>query len=103
MSEPAKVFEDRLTPGRWRVEWFDDDRRCECRSFAGPKARKRAIGYADRQFGLFEESGLSARVQMRQAGSTGRALAVGGAPLARLSLRGRPRLTRRKRNAGAVR
>lgn len=23
MSVPAKVFEDRETPGQWRVEWFD--------------------------------------------------------------------------------
>ena len=29
MSEPAKVFEDRETPGQWRVEWFDDDGACE--------------------------------------------------------------------------
>jgi hypothetical protein len=54
MPEPARVFLDRLYQAT-RVEWFDDDRRCECRSFAGPKARDRAIGYADRQFGLFEE------------------------------------------------
>jgi hypothetical protein len=29
MSEPAKVLEDREMPGQWRVEWFDDDGRCE--------------------------------------------------------------------------
>jgi hypothetical protein len=22
-AEPANVFEDRQTPGQWRVEWFD--------------------------------------------------------------------------------
>jgi hypothetical protein len=27
MSEPAKVFEDRVTPGQWRVEWFGDNGR----------------------------------------------------------------------------
>ena len=25
VPEPAKVFEDRLSPGDWRVEWEDDD------------------------------------------------------------------------------
>ena len=25
MTEPAKVFEDRIYPGNWRVEWEDDD------------------------------------------------------------------------------
>jgi hypothetical protein len=25
MPEPAKVFEDRISPGDWRVEWEDDD------------------------------------------------------------------------------
>lgn len=55
MSEPAKVFEDRLYPGDWRVEWVDDDGGVELAIFAGPKARERAIGYADRQYGLFEE------------------------------------------------
>ena len=29
MSEPAKVFEDRETPGQWRVEWIGDDGRGE--------------------------------------------------------------------------
>jgi hypothetical protein len=58
MSEPAKVFEDRLYPGDWRVEWVDDDGRVELAIFAGPKARERAIRYADRQYGHFEEVDL---------------------------------------------
>jgi hypothetical protein len=38
MSEPAKVFEDRETPGQWRVEWFDDDGACELvEIFTGPR------------------------------------------------------------------
>ena len=39
MSEPAKVFEDRLYPGDWRVEWVDDDGGVELAIFAGPNAR----------------------------------------------------------------
>ena len=42
VSEPAKVFEDRVTPGQWRVEWFDDDGGCEVELFAGPTARRDA-------------------------------------------------------------
>ena len=55
MSEPAKVFEDRLFPGDWRVEWVDDDGGVERAIFAGPNARERALRYADRQYGRFEE------------------------------------------------
>ena len=36
--EPARVFEDRETRGQWRVEWFDDDGRCELEIFTGPDA-----------------------------------------------------------------
>jgi len=39
-TEPAKVFEDR---GQWRVEWFDDDGRCELEIFTGPDARAKAL------------------------------------------------------------
>jgi hypothetical protein len=39
----------------WRVEWIDDDGGCELAIFAGPKAPERAIRYADRQYGVFEE------------------------------------------------
>jgi hypothetical protein len=36
-TEPAKVFEDRVTPRRWRVEWFDDDAVASWwRFFTGP-------------------------------------------------------------------
>jgi hypothetical protein len=53
--EPARVFEDRMYRGEWRVEWFDDDGGVEVAVFSGPKARERAIRYADRQYGYFEE------------------------------------------------
>ena len=45
MSEPAKVFEDRVKPGRWRVEWFNDDGRSELEIFTGPIARRQALRY----------------------------------------------------------
>ena len=55
MTDPAKVFEDRATPGQWRVEWFDDDGRCEVEIFTGPLARREAREYAERQYGRFQE------------------------------------------------
>ena len=58
MPEPAHVFEDRMYPGEWRVEWFNDDGACEVAIFAGPNTRERALRYADRQYGRFEESRL---------------------------------------------
>jgi hypothetical protein len=57
--EPAKVFEDRINSADWRVEWFDDDGGCEVAVFSGPKARERAIRYADHQYGHVEEINLS--------------------------------------------
>ena len=56
MSEPAKVFEDRGTPGQWRVEWCDDDGACELvEIFTGPDARRQALRYAVRKYGHFKE------------------------------------------------
>jgi hypothetical protein len=55
----CKVFEGRQCPGDWRVEWIDDDGGCEVAIFSGPNARERAIRYADRQYGSFEEVSLS--------------------------------------------
>jgi hypothetical protein len=54
-TEPAKVFEDRATPGEWRVEWFDNDGRCELEIFSGPDARRQALRYAMRKYGNFRE------------------------------------------------
>jgi hypothetical protein len=53
MSEPAKVFEDR---SQWRVEWFDDDGRCEAEIFAGPDARAKALRYAVQRYGHFVQT-----------------------------------------------
>ena len=58
MPEPAIIFRDRLYSEEWRVEWIDDDGGIEVAIFAGPKARERALRYADRQYGLFEEVGF---------------------------------------------
>jgi len=56
MPEPAKVFEDRLSPGDWRVEWEDDDGGVEVTIFSGPDARDRAIHqYADWRYHHFAE------------------------------------------------
>jgi hypothetical protein len=53
MTEPATVFEDRETPGQWRVEWFDDDGACELEVFSGPDARRQALRYAVQKYGYF--------------------------------------------------
>jgi hypothetical protein len=54
----AIVFADRLYPGDWWVEWIDDHGGKEVAIFAGPNARERALRYADRQYGPFEEVGF---------------------------------------------
>jgi hypothetical protein len=49
----AKVFRDREHPGDWRVEKMDDDGGIELALFED--ARQRAISYADRVYGEFDE------------------------------------------------
>ena len=52
----AKVFEDRETPGNWRVEKMDEDGGYQVvKVFTGPDARQQAIQYAEREFGAFDE------------------------------------------------
>jgi hypothetical protein len=58
ISEPAKVFEDRETPGRWRVEWVGDDGRCELQIFTGPTARREALRYAMQNYTHYKEMQL---------------------------------------------
>ena len=58
MPERAIVLSGSAFSEEWRIEWIDDDGRIEVAIFAGPKARERAIGYADRQYGVFEEVGF---------------------------------------------
>jgi hypothetical protein len=55
MAEPAVLFRDRLYGDTWRVEWTDDKGGVEVAIFSGPGAHQRAIRYADRQYGGFEE------------------------------------------------
>jgi hypothetical protein len=59
MSELAKVFEDRQSPGDWRVEKFDDDGGAEVNIFGGPNSRQRAIEYADWRYRDFEDFSLT--------------------------------------------
>ena len=63
MPERAKVFEDREAPGDWRVERVDDDGGIEVAIFGGPNARERAIRYADREYGVFDEIELQPYVR----------------------------------------
>jgi hypothetical protein len=55
MTEPANVFEDRIYPGNWRVEWEGDDGGVEVTIFSGPDARDRAFLYADWRYRHFVE------------------------------------------------
>jgi hypothetical protein len=40
-----KLFEDKASPGAWRVEYFDDDGGCYVTVFGGPQAEDRARDY----------------------------------------------------------
>jgi hypothetical protein len=51
----AKVFRDREHTRDWRVEKMDDDGGIEVALFSGSDARQRAISYADRMYGEFDE------------------------------------------------
>ena len=55
----AKVFRDREHSGDWRVEKMDDDSGIELALFSGGDARQRAISYADRVYGEFDEIELA--------------------------------------------
>ncbi len=54
-TEPAFVFEDRQSPGDWHVQWTDDNGGCEMAIVSGPRARERAIIFAERCYGGYEE------------------------------------------------
>jgi len=51
----AFLFEDRQTPGDWHVQWTADDGGLEMAIFSGPRARERAIMFAERCYGGYEE------------------------------------------------
>ena len=54
-TEPAYVFEDRQTPGDWHVQWTADDGGFEMAIFSGPRAHERAIMFAERCYGSYEQ------------------------------------------------
>jgi hypothetical protein len=54
MSETAKVFKNRQSPGEWCVGWVDDDGACEATVFSGHNARDRALLFANCQYPSFE-------------------------------------------------
>jgi hypothetical protein len=52
----AKVFRDRKHAGDWRDEkQLEDGESSEVAIFSGGDARQRAIRYADREYGAFDE------------------------------------------------
>jgi hypothetical protein len=57
----AKLFRDRQHAEDWRVEKMDEDGSSEIAIFSGPDARERAIRYADREYGAFDEIELERR------------------------------------------
>lgn len=60
-TERAKLFRDRTGLDEWRVERVIDDGAVEVAIFAGPDARERALRYADRQYGDFDEIDYAGR------------------------------------------
>jgi hypothetical protein len=54
-AEPAYVFEDRQTPVDWHVQWTADDGGFEMAIFSGPRAHERAIIFAERCYGSYEQ------------------------------------------------
>ena len=55
MPEKARVFPDRIVNGEWRVEREVDDGAIEVAGFSGLDARERALTFARRYYGEFEE------------------------------------------------
>ena len=54
-TEPAYLFEDSQTPGDWHVQWTDDEAGFEMAIFSGPRARERAIMFAEQCYGGYEQ------------------------------------------------
>jgi hypothetical protein len=51
----AKLFEDRVLRSAWRVEKMETDGAIEVAIFSGPNAYRRALRYADVQYGDFDQ------------------------------------------------
>ena len=58
MPEKARVFPDRIVNGAWRVEREVDDGAIEVAVFSGPDAHERALTFARRYYGDFDEAEL---------------------------------------------
>src|SRR5947199_10080130 len=54
-EQATRAMPTRNTAGQWRVEWFEDDGRCELEIFTGHDARRQALRYAMRKCGHFRE------------------------------------------------
>ena len=54
-DDPAFLFEDHQTPGDWHVQWTDDEGGFEMAIFSGPRAHERAIMFAERCYGSYEQ------------------------------------------------
>jgi hypothetical protein len=54
-TEPAFLFEDRQSPDDWHVQWTAADGGFEMAIFSGPRAHERAIMFAERCYGGYEE------------------------------------------------
>lgn len=50
MSLKAEVARDKLRPNDWRVEKIGSDGDVEVAIFSGPKARDRAVRFADAEY-----------------------------------------------------
>ena len=63
----AKLFRDREHTGDWRVEKLcDDGESIDVAIFSGGDARQRAICYADREYGAFDEIELEPYARLDQ-------------------------------------
>jgi len=54
MSRTAKIFEHKAA-GQWRVEWSDDNGRCQAEIFSGRDAQLQALRCALVRFSFFQE------------------------------------------------
>jgi hypothetical protein len=63
----AVLFPCNTIAGAWRVEFLHDDGECEIAFFAGPNAYGRALMFADRAYGVFEEPRLDSALSRKVA------------------------------------
>jgi hypothetical protein len=54
-SPKIAAFQIRQTHGDWHVQWTDADGGIEMAIFSGPRARERAIMFAERCYGGYEQ------------------------------------------------